>query len=126
HPMKFHLTQTSSNLFKAHGPGFVQVNDERFEENVLVLADQVVPGWAPAGFAGLTDAGFEALLHYPAQIVGPGEGSRQHFPHPRLTAPLMKAGVGLEVMDTPAACRTYNILAGEDRRVLAAILVDPA
>ena len=121
--MKFHLTQTSSNLFKAHGPGFVQVNEGRFEQNVLVLADQIVPGWAPAGFAGLTDADFESLLSYRADIVVLGTGSRQQFPHPRLTAPLMKAGVGLEVMDTPAACRTYNILLGEGRNVVAALFL---
>ena len=52
-----------------------------------------------------------------------GAGAAQRFPHPRLLAPLTDARVGLEVMDTPAACRTFNILAAEGRRVLAALVV---
>ena len=51
-----------------------------------------------------------------------GTGARQRFPHPRLYRALTDAGIGVECMDTPAACRTYNILVAEDRRVVAAIL----
>ena len=51
-----------------------------------------------------------------------GTGARQRFPHPRLTAPLAQAGIGLEVMDLQAACRTYNILVAEERKVAAALL----
>lgn len=52
-----------------------------------------------------------------------GAGARLRFPHPRLTAALTNAGIGVEVMDTGAACRTYNVLLSEDRRVLAAVLL---
>jgi uncharacterized protein len=122
--MKFHLTQTLNNLFKGYGPGYVQLNEERYEHNLVVLPDRIVPNWAENGFSGLTPEDFSRLLEYRPEIVVFGSGSRLRFPHPRLTAALSSAGVGLEVMDTPAACRTFNILIGEDRRALAAILLE--
>src|SRR5438876_10855896 len=122
--MKFHLTQTAANLFTGHGPGYVAVNGQRYEQGLLVLSDQVIPGWGEAGFERLESADLQGLLEFKPEIIVLATGKRIRFPHPRLTAPLMAAGTGLEVMDTAAACRTFNILIGEDRRVVAAIVAD--
>ena len=105
------------------GPGWVRVGDTEYRENIVVLPDAVVPDWAPNGFAQLGEADFASLLSYNPEMVLLGTGSKQVFPHPRLLKSLSAARIGVEVMDTPAACRTFNILAAEDRRVAAALIV---
>lgn len=111
-------------LFTSHGEGFVAVNLERFENNVLVLPDRVEPAWTAHDFASLTTDDFAHLAASGAEIVLLGTGTRLRFPHPSLQTPLMAAGIGMEVMDTAAACRTYNILASEGRKVAAALLIE--
>jgi uncharacterized protein len=73
----------------------------------------------------LEAAHFEAILEFMPEIVLLGTGGTLRFPHPRLTEALIRAQIGVEVMDTPAACRTYNILASEGRKVAAALLLSP-
>ena len=85
--------------------------------------DQVLD-WPVRDFAGLKSEDFRGLEGLGVDIVVLGTGERQRFPHPRLTATLSEAGVGLEVMDLKAACRTYNILVAEERNVAAALLLE--
>jgi len=82
---------------------------------------EILP-WAPASFEALTAADFEALLAQRPELIVLGTGDRQRFPHPRLVAALTSERIGVEAMDTRAACRTYNILMSEGRKVLAALL----
>ena len=77
-----------------------------------------------AAVENLKPEDFERLVQFEPEIVVFGTGTLLRFPHPRLTAALASARIGLEVMDTPAACRTFNILIGEDRKALAAVLVE--
>jgi len=121
--MKFHLQRPTANVVTGTGPGWIRVGDTEYRENVVVLPDAVVPGWAPDGFAALGEPDFAALLSYEPEMVLLGTGPKQQFPHPRLLQSLSAARVGVEVMDTRAACRTFNILAAEDRRVAAALIV---
>jgi uncharacterized protein len=121
--MKFHLQIPASNLVTATGDGWVRVGTQEFRENIVLTPDTVTPGFAAGGFDALTEADFERLLATSPEIVLLGTGASQRFPPPRITAPLARARVGLEVMDTRAACRTYNILVGEGRTVLAALLL---
>jgi len=79
---------------------------------------------AAVGFAALTTQDFEGLVPLAPEVVLLGTGVTIRLPHPRLTRALTDARIGVEVMDTPAACRTFNILAAEGRRVAAAILID--
>jgi len=123
--MKFHLQAPGSNLVTGTGPGWVRIGDDDYRENVVLTADSVTAGFAPNGFDALTDADFERLLQTSPEIVLLGTGATQRFPHPRLTAPLHRAQVGVEVMDTRAACRTYNILVAEGRNVAAALIIEP-
>ena len=120
--MKLHASGPSGvNTITGYGEGYVMVNGERRNSSVVVLPDRVEQ-WAVKGFEQLSTADFAFLKDLKAEIVLLGTGSRQRFPHPRLTAALAQAGIGVEVMDLQAACRTYNILMAEERRVAAALL----
>ena len=121
--MKFHLSTAAGNLFTGHGAGYVKVGAIEYRESLIVTPERIVNGWGSAGFDALTEADFATLAGLAPEIVLLGTGKTMRFPHPRLTRPLIDARIGLEVMDTPAACRTFNILAAEGRKVAAAILL---
>jgi uncharacterized protein len=121
--MKFHLNTSDGNVFTGHGDGYVRIGDTDYRENLLVTPGQLINDWAPGGFDALSESDFAALAALKPEVALFGTGTTMRFPHPRLTRALTDAGIGLEVMDTPAACRTYNILAAEGRRVAAAILI---
>lgn len=108
-------------MVSAYGPGFVIVNGARHTAPVIVLPDRVLP-WELAGFEALAPAHAAALAALAPELVLLGTGPRQRFPHPALLQPLARARIGVEVMDTHAACRTYNILVAEGRRAAAALL----
>jgi uncharacterized protein len=120
--VKLHASSPSGlNTITGYGEGYVMVNGERRDWNVVVLSDRIID-WAVSGFDALTAEDFGFLKELNIEILLLGTGPRQRFPHPRLTAALAQAGIGLEVMDVQAACRTYNILVAEERRVAAALL----
>jgi uncharacterized protein len=121
--MKFHLSTGSGNVVTGTGPGWVRVGAAEYRDNIVLTRESVAAGWASSGFEHLTEADFEALLAGKPEVVLLGTGASLRFPPPRLSRALMAAGVGLEVMDTQAACRTYNILAAEGRNVTAALLL---
>jgi uncharacterized protein len=121
--VKLHSTGPSGqNTFTGYGEGYVLVNGVRHAASVIVLTDRVLP-WDAQGFEQLAAAHFEALARLGVEVVLLGTGATLRFPDPRLSRALAEAGIGLEVMDTQAACRTYNILAAEERRVAAALLL---
>lgn len=107
----------------AYGEGYVMVNGARQETSAVVLPGRTL-GWENRRFDALTREDFAFLAGLEVEIVLLGTGPRQRFPHPRLTAPLAAAGIGLEVMDLKAACRTYNILVAEERKVGLALLFE--
>ena len=120
--MKLHaLAASGVQVVTAYGEDYVLVNGARYEESIVVLPDRVV-AWQGHVFDRLSADDFGFLGTLEAEIVLLGTGPRQRFPHPRLTAPLARARIGLEVMDLQAACRTYNILVAEGRKVAAALL----
>ena len=120
--MKLHVsTPSGANTITAYGDDYVMVNGARRDSSVIVTAAEVKP-WGAADFDHLREQDFAELAGLGAEIVLLGTGTRQRFPHPRLTAPLGAARVGLEVMDLKAACRTYNILVAEARNVALALL----
>ena len=121
--MKFELSAATGNVVTGHGPGWVRVGTIEYRQNLVLTAETVSPGWAPEGFDALAEPDFERLLEARPDVVLLGTGSTLRFPHPRLTRALAAARVGLEVMDTAAACRTFNILSAEGRRVTAALFL---
>ncbi len=121
--MKLQLTQTEGwNAFTDYGDGYVSVNTVRHTRSVIVLPYRLMEGWTAASVDTLRHEDFEALASLDAEIILLGTGNQLRFPRPELLQPLMQARKGLEVMDIQAVCRTYNVLAGEKRKVAAALL----
>ncbi|MBE2294967.1 MAG: Mth938-like domain-containing protein [Phycisphaerales bacterium] len=122
--MRFSLDiDTSQHFVRGYGSGWVKINDQEIRRSVIVTPEQLVTDWPPQTFADLEEAHFEVIAQLEPEIVLLGTGDRQRFPHPRLMQALMARGIGVEVMDTSAACRTYNIIMLESRRVAAALLL---
>lgn len=121
--MKLQLAQTEGwNTFTAYGDGYVSVNAVRHTESLVLLPYQLIEGWTTANVDTLTCTDFDFLASLDAEIILLGTGDLLRFPRPELLQPLMQARKGLEVMDIRAVCRTYNVLAGEKRKVAAALL----
>ena len=112
------------NAFTGYGNGYVEVNRARHAESLVVSADRVITEWPADSVEALSADHLAAIVELKPEIVLLGTGATFRFPDPALLAPLYKAGIGVEVMDTPAACRTYNILLGEGRNVVAALILD--
>lgn len=121
--MKLHAHQRGTlNTVTAYGPGWLEVNAQRYGHALLLQPESPVRPWAPSTFDELSAEHFEPVAAAAPEVVLLGTGATQRFPHPRLLASLAARGIGVEAMDTGAACRTYNILMAEGRRVLAALL----
>ncbi|HUO43566.1 MAG TPA: Mth938-like domain-containing protein [Burkholderiales bacterium] len=122
--MKFHLTTAAGqHLFTGYGAGYVAVDGVRHEISLIVTPQQIYDDWRGLAFEQLTAAHFEFLLTLQPELVLLGTGNTLRFPPPALSRCLIESRVGLEVMDTTAACRTYNILTAEGRGVVAAVLL---
>ncbi|WP_091138685.1 Mth938-like domain-containing protein [Nitrosospira sp. Nsp14] len=122
--MKLHLSgMTGQNMFTGYGAGHVMINHARYERSLIVLPDRIIEDWNANAFEDITAEHFDFVLSLQPEMVLFGTGATLRFPHPRLTRGLIQVGIGVEVMDTAAACRTYNILTAEGRRVAAALLI---
>lgn len=120
--LKLHLSRFAGQYaFSGYDDDHVMINGERYSKNMVVLADQL-RDWAAS--ATLEPACFDSLMDLPVEILLLGTGRKLRFPHPSIMVAFRNRGIGLEVMDTPAACRTYNILLSEGRKVGAALLLE--
>ena len=125
--MKLHQDRVPGlHTITACGADFVAVDGERHARSLVVLPDRVLPDWEVGRIEDLSGRHLQALVDLQPQVVLLGTGRWQRFPAAMLQADLARAGIGLEVMDTRAACRTYNILMAEGRRVAAALIVEAA
>ncbi|MGH8582124.1 MAG: Mth938-like domain-containing protein [Gammaproteobacteria bacterium] len=124
--MEFHL-DTSNAAYRIHGyrQGAVQVNEEVLTASFILAPDRLLRDWPPHALAELLPERLETILTLAPDLVLLGTGPRQQFPAPSVAAFFYERGIGFEVMDTPAACRAYTVLAAEGRRVVAAILIPP-
>jgi uncharacterized protein len=122
--MKFMLdTNEDGYAIQRYDVGEIVIQEARFQESLILLPDQIVTDWPPSSVEDLQQEDLQRLADFSPEIILLGTGQKQHFPHPSLLQPLMQARIGIEVMDTAAACRTYNILMGEGRRVAAALFM---
>jgi len=110
------------NAIARHGPGGVIVNGVEHTESVLVPWQGSVVAWHASGFESLAAEHFARIAAMRPEVVVFGSGARLRFPSPALLRPLIDAAIGIETMDTAAACRTYNVLLAEGRAVVAALL----
>ncbi len=128
--MKFNLELNQGNYsIHSYATGQICVSAppsgarQTLTQSCIILPDRILRDWPPRSFADLTAEHFALLLELRPEIVVLGSGARLRFPAPALTAKLLEEGIGVEVMDTGAACRTYNILMTESRHVAAALLM---
>ncbi|MBE0549454.1 MAG: Mth938-like domain-containing protein [Rubrivivax sp.] len=123
--MKFQPdTPEGVNVITRHEPGRVWVGATAFDHSLLLPWSGAVVSWPAAAFDELGAAHFERVLALAPEVVIFGSGARLRFPPPAWLRALIDARIGVETMDTAAACRTYNVLASERRAVVAALLVD--
>jgi uncharacterized protein len=114
------------NAISRHGPDGVIVNGVEYRSSVVVPWRGAVVPWAVESFERLAEAHFETLGALDPELVIFGSGARLRFPKPALTRSLSARRIGVETMDTAAACRTYNVLVAEGRSVVAALIFDGA
>lgn len=120
--MKLHLADTRNrHTLTGYGAGYLAVNGTRYEHALIVTPDAAPQHWPVTSASDMTAESAALLLAGAPEIIIIGTGPTQIFPDPARLRPLIEARVGLEIMNTPAACRTYNVLLGEGRRVLAAM-----
>ena len=124
--MKLQPDKSDAPTINAYGQGWIEVNGQRHSESLVVSSLENLPSfsWGPATFEQLSTQDFEKLAQTGVELVLLGSGQRLRFPPAGHLQALIRRGIGLETMDTAAACRTYNILASEGRKVLAALLIE--
>ncbi len=126
--MKLQPDRLDVQSILGYGPGWVGLGRngvaEKIERSVIIGSRGELMDWHCTRFEDLSEAHFEQLAEYRPEIVLFGSGTRLRFPPPAFLRSLMVQRIGLETMDTLAACRTYNILAGEGRHVLVALLIE--
>jgi uncharacterized protein len=122
--LKLHLAHSDGrNAITGYGTGYVEINGKRYHTSVVVQPTIIETGWIAGADEDIGIDGIAFLATLEVEIVLLGTGARQRFPAPATLRPLIDAGIGFEIMDTNAACRTYNILVAEDRRIAAALQV---
>lgn len=114
------------HFVRAYAPGLIRIGTREISGSVIVTANSLVEDWSPRHMSDLRAADLEPVLALRPEVLLLGSGTRQVFPEPSLFATLYAARVGFEIMDTGAACRTYNVLVAEGRNVAAALIVERA
>ena len=112
-----------TKVIRAYAPGRINVSDVMLAKSFIVAPDRLVEDWRPQHFEDIKAEDLKVALALDPEILIIGTGKEQHFLSGEMMAALSKGGIGVEVMDTAAACRTYNVLLSEDRKVVAAILM---
>jgi uncharacterized protein len=110
------------NLIRSYSNGELRVGEQVFHRSCILTPDAIFPDWRPTKVEDLAESDFDALFATKPQLVLLGTGDRQQFPSMAIRGAFVRAGVGLETMDLGAACRTFNVLVQEERRVCAALL----
>lgn len=124
-PVKIELdSQTNAgNRIEAYSSGRIVIAERHYSMSLIVSAEHVIDDWPPQIYTDLAAHHLDCVVELQPEIVVIGSGRQLHFPAGELLAPLIERGIGYEIMDTGAACRCYNVLADEGRRVVAALMV---
>ena len=124
--MKLHSSTTQQyQTVTGYDDEGVEINAQRFNYSLIVMPETPARAWDVATFEGLTAEHFDKIEQDRPDVVILGTGERQRFVHPRLVASLSARHIGVECMDSKAACRTYNVLMGEGRKVTLALIIEP-
>ena len=115
---------SGTNTITGYGDGYVEINKIPYEHAIVLRSDGEISEWSVQKFEDLAASHFTQLIDLKPELILIGTGSRQRFPKPELLKTLIEAKIGFEIMASQAACRTYNILVGEGRQVVLALLVE--
>ncbi len=121
--MQIERDNSRGNVIRSFATGELRINDAVFTAPVIVSAEAIIENWSPASITALSITDFAPALESEPEVILFGTGVRQIFPPGAVITGIMRRGIGFEVMDTSAACRTFNVLVAERRRVVAALLV---
>ena len=116
---------SGANTITGYGDGYVEINRTPYAHAVLLSSDGAINEWPVQSFDTLEADHFAQMVVLKPELILIGTGRKQRFPKPELLKALISAKIGFEIMDSQAACRTYNILVGEGRQVLLALIVEP-
>ncbi len=122
--MKLHVDRTTANTVTAWGEGEIRVREQVIRNSVILTAERIIHPWSGRSATTLSRDDLAPVLALEPTLIVLGTGQHLMFPDAALHADILARGIGLEVMDTPAACRTYNILVHEGRSVAAALIID--
>lgn len=123
--MKLHQQFTPNmNTIRAFEPGRIRINKEEYYNSLIVTAEKIEKNWQITHPEQLTEDSIGEFLKYKPEIIIIGTGHRHHLLDPMISIAANQHGLGIEIMTTEAACHTYNILLGEDRAVLAALIIE--
>ena len=121
--MRFAQQQTEGYTISAYAPGEITINEQVIRTSVIVTPERIITDWLPEHFEELDATHLARLEELTPEIIVIGTGDTLRFPDPRYTAGFLTQGIGVEVMNTNAACRTYNVLRSEDRNVAAVLML---
>ncbi len=121
--MQLDREQVSGNIIRSFSAGELRINNATFTDHVIVSSAAVIENWSPTNIKDLSITDFAAALGTTPEVIIFGTGTTQIFPPTAVMTDIMRQGIGFEVMDTGAACRTFNVLTAEHRNVVAALLV---
>ena len=123
--MKFSKESVNSLVIQSVAAKAICISGETYAHAIALTPEQLIPDWQPKAIEDLSIDDFDALLSDDPELIVVGTGSNHRFPHRELVFAFARRGIGLEVMDTAAAARTFNVLAGEGRRIAAVLHLDP-
>ena len=122
--MKFHLIQSDNkNLITGYDLNWVEVNQVRHQSSLIVTPDQLLLEWSVKTIKDINENSFEAIKSLDIEIILLGTGNTQEHLEPRFLEYFSKKNIAIESMSNQSACRTYNILANEERKVLLALML---
>jgi len=114
---------TAQFLVHEYTSEYIRVNDTRHKRSIVIAYNTIMPDWTPKSIDHLAENHIEQILANDPEIILIGTGKQIKFPHPRILQQAYKNNIGVEVMDTAAACRTFNMLASDGRKVVAGLII---
>lgn len=121
--MKFAELGGGGHRIEGYAPGRIVIDGRDYSEGLILSPERIITGWGPARAADLSGEHLADLIALRPQVIIIGTGARQIFPDPRVLQTALAQGLGVEIMDTGAACRTFNLLMAEGRNVAAGLMV---
>ena len=114
---------TSRYSISGYDPGLVSINEKDYRRSLILAPNALLEDWPVSHIGEMSAAHFEPVYAMNPDVILLGTGEKQIFPEPAMLGLFAQKGIGVEVMNTPALCRTFNILVAEDRNVVAAIIL---